>query len=99
VIATARTPSGGETTLIALDAGEFPAIDAALSGTLRAELLIVPAPAKPARVRKPRASRKAPSADADAPAEAGSEPPASAPEPAAEEASEQPQSGAEDAVS
>jgi transcription termination factor Rho len=45
VIATAPEPFGGETTVIALDPlpaadGEFPALDAALSGTLRAELLV-----------------------------------------------------------
>ena len=59
VIATARAPIGGETTLITLSTvGEFPAIEEASSGTLRADLL-APAPAaKPARVRKPRAPRK-----------------------------------------
>jgi transcription termination factor Rho len=68
VIATARAPLGGETTLIALSAaGEFPAIDEANSGTLRAELLSAAPAAKPARVRKPRAPRKtAASARADA---------------------------------
>ena len=58
VIATARSSLGGESTLIALlPAGDFPALDAAVSGTLRAELLAAP-PAKPVRVRKPRAPRK-----------------------------------------
>jgi transcription termination factor Rho len=57
VIATARAPLGGETTLIALlTEGEFPALDPAQSGTLRPELLAPPATAKPARVRKPRSS-------------------------------------------
>jgi transcription termination factor Rho len=77
VVATARAPLGGETTLIGLQAGgEFPALDRALTGTLRAELLEAPAkPKPPARVRKPRAPRKtaaaaseAPAADAEAPA-------------------------------
>ena len=82
VIATARATAGGETTLIALEpAGEFPAIDAALSGTLRAELLVAPAPRKPARVRKPRASRKAPAVESDG-ADPGESPDAG--EPAAE---------------
>jgi transcription termination factor Rho len=55
VIATARAPLGGETTLITLlTDGEFPSLDASASGTLRAELLAPPAVAKPARVRKPR---------------------------------------------
>jgi transcription termination factor Rho len=59
VIATARASLGGETTLIVLSAaGEFPAIDEAASGTLRAELLTAAPAAKPARVRKPRAPRK-----------------------------------------
>jgi transcription termination factor Rho len=45
LIATAPEPIGGETTVIALDAalaarGQFPAIDALASGTLRAELLV-----------------------------------------------------------
>ena len=45
VIATAREPIGGETTVIALDAaltaaGRFPALDMITSGTLRAELLV-----------------------------------------------------------
>jgi transcription termination factor Rho len=45
VIATAREPVGGETTVIALDAsmaaaGRFPALDMVASGTLRAELLV-----------------------------------------------------------
>jgi transcription termination factor Rho len=73
VIATARASLGGETTLITLSAaGEFPAIDAATSGTLRAELLAaVPVPAaKPARVRKPRAPRKT-AASADAATDSG----------------------------
>jgi transcription termination factor Rho len=59
VIATARAPLGGETTLIALLAtGEFPSLDESVSGTLRPELLAAAAPAKPTRVRKPRAPRK-----------------------------------------
>ena len=59
VIATARAPLGGETTLIALlPTGEFPALDESVSGTLRPELLVAAAPAKPVRVRKPRAPRK-----------------------------------------
>jgi transcription termination factor Rho len=68
VIATARASLGGETTLIGLLAeGDFPAIDAAISGTLRAELLAAAPAAKPVRVRKPRAPRKtAASAQADA---------------------------------
>jgi transcription termination factor Rho len=59
LIATARADHGGETTVITLSSvGEFPAIEEASSGTLRAERL-APAPAaKPARVRKPRAPRK-----------------------------------------
>jgi transcription termination factor Rho len=45
VIATASTPLGGETTVIALDAtrtarGAFPALDLLASGTLRPELLV-----------------------------------------------------------
>jgi len=57
VIATARAPIGGETTLIALlTDGEFPSLDPAVSGTLRAELLAPPVAARPARVRKPRAT-------------------------------------------
>ena len=45
VIATASTPIGGETTVIALDheltsVGRFPAIDIFASGTIRAELLV-----------------------------------------------------------
>ncbi|HXR13297.1 MAG TPA: Rho termination factor N-terminal domain-containing protein [Solirubrobacteraceae bacterium] len=59
VIATARAPLGGETTLITLlTTGEFPSLDESASGTLRPELLVAAAPAKPARVRKPRAPRK-----------------------------------------
>jgi len=59
VVATARAPLGGETTLVALNAdGEFPALDPALTGTLRAELLAPPEPVKAPRVRKPRAPRK-----------------------------------------
>jgi transcription termination factor Rho len=58
VIATARAPIGGETTLIGLlTDGEFPSLDSAVTGTLRPELLAPPAAAKPARVRKPRAPR------------------------------------------
>ena len=57
VIATARAPIGGETTLIALlTDGAFPSLDPAVSGTLRAELLAPPVAARPARVRKPRAT-------------------------------------------
>jgi transcription termination factor Rho len=63
VIATARAPIGGETTLIALlTDGEFPSLDPAASGTLRPELLAPPAAAKPARVRKPRATAATPRA-------------------------------------
>jgi transcription termination factor Rho len=45
VIATAREPIGGETTVIALDArlaaaGRLPALDMVASGTVRAELLV-----------------------------------------------------------
>ncbi len=59
VIATARAPLGGETTLISLlTEGEFPSLDTAASGTLRPELLAPPAAAKPAR--KPRAPRATP---------------------------------------
>jgi transcription termination factor Rho len=59
VIATARVPLGGETTLISLlTEGEFPSLDTAASGTLRPELLAPPAAAKPAR--KPRAPRATP---------------------------------------
>jgi len=54
VIATARAPFGGETTVAALCAGTATGtLDPALTGTLRADGL---APAKPAR--KPRAPRK-----------------------------------------
>ena len=57
VIATARAPIGGETTLIGLlTDGAFPSLDPAITGTLRPELLAAPAAAKPARVRKPRAA-------------------------------------------
>jgi len=60
VIASARAPLGGETTIITLlTTGEYPSLDEAASGTLRAELLEA-APVKPARVRKPRAPRKKP---------------------------------------
>jgi transcription termination factor Rho len=59
VIAAARVPLGGETTLISLlTEGEFPSLDTAASGTLRPELLAPPAAAKPAR--KPRAPRATP---------------------------------------
>jgi len=45
VIATAAAPLGGETTVVALDAQlaalrRFPALDLAVSGTLRQELLV-----------------------------------------------------------
>jgi transcription termination factor Rho len=45
VIATARAPIGGETTVVALNAveagrGRFPALDLTRSGTMRAELLV-----------------------------------------------------------
>ena len=45
VIAASTLPVGGETTVVALDAalagaGRFPALDLALSGTLRAERLV-----------------------------------------------------------
>jgi transcription termination factor Rho len=69
VIASARAPLGGETTIITLlTSGEFPSVDEAASGTLRAELL-ESAPAKPVRARKPRAPRKKAE-----PAEASAEP-------------------------
>jgi transcription termination factor Rho len=59
VIAAARVPLGGETTLISLlTEGEFPSLDTAASGTLRPELLAPPAAAKPAR--KPRTPRATP---------------------------------------
>jgi len=66
VIATARAPLGGETTVIALSGGAASGtLDAVLTGTLRADAL---AAARP--VRKPRAPRKprvlAPEPDADA---------------------------------
>jgi transcription termination factor Rho len=58
VIATARAPLGGETTVVGLRSdGDFPSLDAATTGTLRPELLAAPAVAKPARARKPRAAR------------------------------------------
>ncbi len=70
VVATARASLGGESTLITLSPGGE--IDPLASGTLRAELLA--APAKPVRVRKPRAPRKtaasAPAEDTAEPAEA-----------------------------
>jgi transcription termination factor Rho len=57
-IASARAPLGGETTIITLlTTGEFPSLDEAASGTLRAELLEA-APVKAVRARKPRAPRK-----------------------------------------
>jgi transcription termination factor Rho len=65
VIATAREPLGGETTVIALLEGAT--LDGAASGTLRSELLaeVKPkrAPAKPRAPRKPRASAKLDQAD------------------------------------
>jgi transcription termination factor Rho len=68
VIATARAPIGGETTVISLlPTGEFPAIDESASGTLRPELLVA---AKPTRVRKPRAPRASTAKPKAAPAEA-----------------------------
>jgi transcription termination factor Rho len=83
VIATARAPLGGETTLISLlTDGEFPALDSSASGTLRAELLAPPPAAKPARVRKPRAPRAAPTTTAPTArrTRAPRKPPAQAPE-------------------
>ena len=76
VIASARAPLGGETTLIALlTTGEFPSLDEDSSGTLRPELFEAVAPAKPARVRKPRAPRKkAEPVEAAAETEAPTEP-------------------------
>jgi transcription termination factor Rho len=66
IIATARAPVGGETTLIALTAGApFPALDGVLSGTLRAELLEAPPKPKATRARKPRATRKSADASGD----------------------------------
>ena len=51
VIATSSEPIGGETTVVSLDAvlastGRFPALNLALSGTIRAELLVGEAGAK-----------------------------------------------------
>jgi len=51
VIATSSAPIGGETTVVSLDAvlastGRFPALNLALSGTIRAELLVGEAGAK-----------------------------------------------------
>jgi transcription termination factor Rho len=90
VIATARAPLGGETTLIALLAtGEFPALDESVSGTLRPELLAAAAPAKPVRVRKPRAPRKkAEPAATEAPADAQAPVDAEAPRAEPSDASE-----------
>ena len=66
VIATAREPLGGETTVVALSgAGAVGTLDPALTGTLRADAL---AAAKPVAVRKPRAPR-APRKPKVAPAE------------------------------
>jgi transcription termination factor Rho len=68
VIATARAPIGGETTVISLlPTGEFPSIDETVSGTLRPELLVA---AKPTRVRKPRAPRSSTAKPKTPPAEA-----------------------------
>jgi len=83
VIATARAPLGGETTLISLlTDGEFPSLDSSASGTLRAELLAPPPAAKPARARKPRAPRAAPTTTAPTPrrTRAPRKPPQQAPE-------------------
>jgi transcription termination factor Rho len=102
IVAAARAAVGGETTAIALRAdGEFPSLDPASTGTLRAELLAAPPASKPAPVRKPRAPRKSAAAPA-APsedAEPGEGAPARAPrarrrtaEPAAVEASSAPES-------
>jgi len=80
VIATARAPIGGETTLIALlTDGEFPSLDPAASGTLRPELLAPPAAAKPARVRKPRATTTAATPSAATPRTRAPRKPRSAP--------------------
>jgi transcription termination factor Rho len=63
VIATAREPLGGETTVIALEpAAPAPALDSTRSGTTRGELLAAPSASKPkpkrATAAKPRAPRK-----------------------------------------
>jgi transcription termination factor Rho len=61
VIATARTPIGGETTLVTLlPDGDFPALDAAATWTLRPELLAAAAPARPARARRARTAAATP---------------------------------------
>lgn len=62
IIAAAPEPLGGETTVIALDAGltslgRFPAIDLARSGTLRPELLVKAAGTK--KIQKARAEAQA----------------------------------------
>jgi transcription termination factor Rho len=56
IIAAARAPIGGESTLITLRRdGQFPALDAENSWTVRAELLLAAAPKpKPKRARAPR---------------------------------------------
>jgi transcription termination factor Rho len=89
VIATAREPLGGETTVIALlPDGEFPSLDGALSGTLRPELLVAAAAPKPARVRKPRATPAKPRTRAPRKSAASAEP-ASETEPEVEASDEQ----------
>jgi transcription termination factor Rho len=77
VLATAREPLGGETTVIALASSDKPgALDGARSGTLRPELLVEESKPKakraPAKPRAPRkratpAAAKVPAADAEAP--------------------------------
>jgi transcription termination factor Rho len=66
VIATAREPIGGETTVIVLDAG---GVDKAHSGTLRGDLLVAEkpkrAPAKPRAPRKRAAATAKPAAKTD----------------------------------
>jgi transcription termination factor Rho len=63
VVATARAPLGGETTVIALAGGGEPlTLDPALSGTLRGDLLEAPPKPKVTRTRKPR-TPKAPPAE------------------------------------
>ncbi|MGH2851448.1 MAG: hypothetical protein ACRDLP_12610, partial [Solirubrobacteraceae bacterium] len=60
VIATARAPLGGETTVIALAGGGDPfTLDPELTGTLRADLLAAPPKPKATRVRKPRTPKAA----------------------------------------
>ena len=77
VIATAREPLGGETTVIALAPGGAVALDQARSGTLRSELLVAAKPKRaPAKPRAPRKRATAAPKDAeakDAPEESAAE--------------------------